>query len=133
MSPSIEQNLMPVIPETNAENEAEAAAEMIVDHDENAGLEEESLSSKKRGSPLKDSSDNPRQKKQRRSKKKTLENAADDKENNGRRPSPSNSHSSQNMEAESGNDFLAGRNKNSKNRPPEAGVITKIYVENFMW
>lgn len=133
MSPSIEQNLMPVIPETNAENEAEEAAEMIVDHDENAGLEEESPSSKKRGSPLKDSSDNPRQKKQRRSKKKTQENAADDKENNGRRPSPSSSHSNQSMEAESGNDFLAGRNKNQKNKPPEAGIITKIYAENFMW
>ena len=133
MSPSIEQqNLMPVIPETNAENEAEAAAEMIVDHDANV-LEEESASSKKRGSPLKASSDNPRQKKQKRSKKRTLENAADNKENNGRRPSLSNSQSSQAMEAESGNDFLAGRNKNQKNRPPEAGIITKIYAENFMW
>lgn len=123
---------MPVIPETNAENEAEEAGEMIVDHDANV-LEEESASSKKRGSPLKASSDNPRQKKQKRSKKRTLENAADDKENNGRRPSPSNSQSSQATEAETGNDFLAGRNKNQKNKPPEAGIITKIYAENFMW
>lgn len=102
----------------------------------NEELQEELSSPQKRGSPLKSSSGNPRRKKQKhssRDKQKPPDGAVDDKENNGRHPSPSDSNMSKSHEPESGNDFLVGRNKNPKNRPPEAGVITKIHVENFMW
>ena len=102
----------------------------------NEELQEEPSSPQKRGSPLKSSSGNPRRKKQKhssRDKQKPPDGAVDDKENNGRHLSLSDSNMSKSHEPESGNDFLVGRNKNPKNRPPEAGVITKIHVENFMW
>ena len=109
-----------------AHNEMEASAEMLVDDN----IDEVDPSPRKRSSPLKSSSGNSRQKKQ----KLSSGSGEDEKENNGRRPSSSSSRRQNNsIKPETGLDFLAGRNINQKNKPPEAGIITKIYAENFMW
>ena len=121
----------------------EEASEELFDN-ENMGEadQEESSSPRKRGSPLKSSTKNPRRKKSKRAantnKEEPLDGvientAAEDKENNGRRPSPHSPHLNKSTDVEGGNDFFKNRNINQKNKPPEAGVITKIYAENFMW
>jgi hypothetical protein len=120
----------------------EEAFEELFDN-ENMGKadQEESSSPRKRGSPLKSSTENPQRKKPKRANTNkqeeldgVIENtAAEDKENNGRRPSPNSSHLNNDVENGNGNDLFAERNLNPKNKPPEAGVITKIYAENFMW
>ena len=134
MPPSIDQNLMPVSAMT-ADTETEASAEMLVNDNMDDGVQEESPSRRKRGSPLKSTTDNKRQRRSKADKKKPFDDATQDKENNGRRPSPNTARAdeSESVELESGNDFLAGRNINPENKPAEAGVITKIYAENFMW
>eukprot|EP00531_Pseudo-nitzschia_arenysensis_P017651 CAMPEP_0116143792 /NCGR_PEP_ID=MMETSP0329-20121206/15640_1 /TAXON_ID=697910 /ORGANISM="Pseudo-nitzschia arenysensis, Strain B593" /LENGTH=1209 /DNA_ID=CAMNT_0003639137 /DNA_START=160 /DNA_END=3789 /DNA_ORIENTATION=+ len=114
---------------TAAYNEIEASAEMLI----NDNVDELTPSPRKRTSPLKSSSGNSRQKKQKLSSGPVDDYANDEKENNGRRPSPGSSLSQgHGSKQESGLDFLAGRNINQKNKPPEAGIITKIYAENFM-
>ena len=103
--------------------------------------DESASSPRKRGSPLKFSSDNPqRGKKQKRNKQKPQDGPVDEeKENNGRsrRPSPSSSSSRRRKTNEpsraSAKGYFDDRNINPPNKPAEAGVITKIYVENFMW
>jgi len=98
---------------------------MLVDDN----IDEGNPSPRKRSSPLKSSTGNSRQKKQKISSGSD----EDEKENNGRRPSSSSSRrQNHSIKPESGLDFLAGRNINQKNKPPEAGIITKIYAENFM-
>jgi hypothetical protein len=129
---------MPVLSAMTTLTNAEASSEVLVGENMAEGDQEESLSPRKRGSPLKSSTDNPRRKKPKNGntgKQKPLDDqiAVDDKENNGRRPSPNNSHPIGNNDPESANNLLAGRNINERNKPPEAGVITKIYAENFMW
>lgn len=78
----------------------------------------------KRGSPY-ISSEEPSPPKRRRG-----ENVADGKENNGaERPMGSGTAEKQSEPQES---VLAGRHRNEQGKPPEAGVIREIYVENFM-
>jgi chromosome segregation ATPase len=118
--------------------EGAESAEVFEDENMCGDNKEESPSLRKRGSPLKSSTDNPRRKKKKNAnmdKQNLVEGvdgntAIEEKENNGRRSSKSSSRL--NKEPDVGNDFLAGRNINSKNKPAEAGVITKIYAENFM-
>lgn len=120
---------MPAALAMTAHNEIEASTEMLI----NNNTDELTPSPRKRASPLKSSSGNSRQKKQKLSSGPVDDIAEDEKENNGRRPSPGSSLSQQSTKYESRLDFLAGRNINEKNKPPEAGIITKIYAENFMW
>ena len=111
--------------------------------------EDTESSPRKRSSSLKSSPDddvesksNSRRKKHKRTsgddnrnKRKHESNEAgvdDDKENNGRPPPSSRRSRVSNDEGTSANGFFDGRNINQPNKPPEAGVISKIYVENFM-
>lgn len=64
------------------------------------------------------------------SKRRRGENAADGKENNGvERPLGQDTAEKHSEFRES---VLAGRHRNEQGKPPEAGVIREIYVENFM-
>mmetsp|Transcript_29485 Transcript_29485/g.33811 ORF Transcript_29485/g.33811 Transcript_29485/m.33811 type:complete len:1212 (-) Transcript_29485:207-3842(-) len=114
--------------------------------DEEASIVESSP--RKRDSPLKKSSDgggevhnDPRRKKRKSSsgknrnkqKLQSRETAIDDnKENNGRRLTGSKHSKVTDDEGMSANSYFEDRNINRVNKPPEAGVISKIYVENFM-
>lgn len=116
-------------------------ASIVDDH----GLES---SPRKRESPLKNSSDgdgetnsDPLRKKHKNSngnsrnkqKLQSGETAIDDnKENNGRRLTSSRRAKVTDDEGMSANNYFQDRNINRVNKPPEAGVISKIYVENFM-
>ncbi|CAJ1965880.1 unnamed protein product [Cylindrotheca closterium] len=64
-------------------------------------------------------------------KKRRGENSADGKENNGvDRPSVADDLAER--QSEHRDSLLAGRHRNEQGKPPEAGVIREIYVENFM-
>ena len=119
--------------EPNAYVEAESTEHV----DEIENEDEASVSPRKRGSGLKSSSENPRRKKQKAGKPLSHESSENDttqdKENNGRRTSSASRRRTTNESSTDATDFLAGRNINKPNKPPEAGVITRIYAENFMW
>jgi hypothetical protein len=140
----------------NEENPDDQASTALNEHGSS-----ESKSPRKRGSPLKSSpddgesaqSDSQRKKLKRsngnnRNKQKLQsdnnETTTSDKENenNGRRQAATSRRSRTNTddgdeaEAEAATSangsYFGDRNINKANKPPEAGVISRIYVENFM-
>lgn len=66
------------------------------------------------------------------SKRRRSENAPDGKENNGVEGSSTVAAAEQQLQAGSRDSLLADRHRNEQGKPPEAGVIREIYVENFM-
>jgi chromosome segregation ATPase len=66
------------------------------------------------------------------SKRLRIENAPDGKENNGAEGSTIVAAREQQLQASSRDSLLADRHRNEQGKPPEAGVIREIYVENFM-
>ena len=105
-------------------------------------FEEESPNSRKRGLSLKSGKENRGRKKQKDANdmdKQQPDGGGDntkadaDKENNGRPTSLNNSRHNRNNDPDTGAGNLVRRSINKKNKPAEAGVITRIYVENFMW
>ena len=99
--------------------------------------QDESFNPRKRECPLNNPTDNPGCKRQKHASADNFKTpfdvignrAVEEKENNGRCLSPKCLYFSKRND----NDFFADRNVNRKNKPPEAGVITRIYIENFMW
>jgi hypothetical protein len=123
-----------------SENKAMDEAE-----EETAGAAEPTEMGRKRGSPLSNPKRNKKKQRRNQHHNNTMEpeddeevveegnNPDSEKENNGRRPSRSSSSSRRSETTQDINSALARhRNVNPAGKPPEAGVILKIYVENFM-
>ena len=127
---------MPITDHNTIENpvKVEPDAEANVHNNMSQKDHEESSSSRKRRSALKSTTDKNRRKRKKQEPADEENNnvVVEGKENNGHQPSPTTSHESLNTKTNASG-FFADRNVNAVNKPPEAGVITTIKVENFMW
>ena len=120
----------------------EATEEAFANENTGEGVEEELPTSRKRGLSLKSAKENGGRKKQKDANsvdKQKPDSVPDntkvdaDKENNGRPASLNSSRQNRSNDPNTQDESLGRRSINPKNKPPEAGVIKRIYVENFMW
>eukprot|EP00535_Pseudo-nitzschia_heimii_P003888 CAMPEP_0197177072 /NCGR_PEP_ID=MMETSP1423-20130617/2806_1 /TAXON_ID=476441 /ORGANISM="Pseudo-nitzschia heimii, Strain UNC1101" /LENGTH=1222 /DNA_ID=CAMNT_0042626559 /DNA_START=130 /DNA_END=3798 /DNA_ORIENTATION=+ len=122
-------------------SEVEATEEAFANEKTSEGFQEESPTSRKRGLSVKPANENCGQKKQKDASsidKQHPHGVAEntevdaDKENDGRPTSLNTSRQNRDDHPDTQDGNLMRRSINPKNKPPEAGVIKRIYVENFM-